>query len=378
MRKSLLKFYGCALLCLAFQTQGVSQRACTETLNQAQDEFEEGHLYVIPSMLKDCLDKGLTDEERIQAYWLLTQTYLVIDDPISAENSYLELLKLDPEYVIDEENDPIEIVYLSKKFTTTPIFEFTIFKAGVNFSKPSIIHEYGIYGSNSTKEHYSWGTRYQMGPAAAFNINADFSLNLELLFSLKQYSSITSLFPDDSSKYVDVLEYNEKQTWVDIPLYVRYQKTYGKWTPYVYGGASFNFLLSAKASTIFDNNELSGTNSSDINDKKISDQRQMFNTSWLAGIGTRYRVGYRYFSLEARYNGGLTNVLNTGNQYLNTDRVYNSELLFKNPRVDSDFRMNSISIMAGYVWPLYKPRRIEDKLPVFKKLLEKIIRNEQE
>ncbi|MDH5366084.1 MAG: PorT family protein, partial [Cyclobacteriaceae bacterium] len=268
MSKLFFKFYGCTILCLALQVQSMGQGACTETLDQAQDEFEEGHLYIIPSILKDCLAKGFTKQERIQAYWLLTRTYLVIDDPISAENSYLELLKLDPEYNIDEENDPIEIVYLSKKYKTTPIFEFTFFKAGVNYSKPLIIQEYSL---PNTQENYSSGWRYQMGPAAAFNINDDFSLNMEVLFSLKSYSSFSLLFPDDSLKNVDELHFNEKQAWIDIPLYVRYEKTYGKWSPYVYGGYSFNFLLSAKATATFVNIEPSGKKSTEVNDKSIYD-----------------------------------------------------------------------------------------------------------
>lgn len=376
MSKLLPKLYGCVILCFAFQLQSIGQGACTETLGQAQDEFEEGHLYTIPSILKDCLDKGFTRQERIQAYWLLTRTYLVIDDPISAENSYMELLKLDPEYKIDEENDPIEIVYLSKKYKTTPIFDFTLFKAGVNYSKPVIIHSYSLSGLNA-QENYSSGWRYQMGPAAAFNINDNFSLNLEAFFSLKSYSSITPLFPDDSLKYVDELTYNEKQTWIDIPLYVRYQRTYGKWSPYIYGGYSFNFLLVAKATATLVNVEPNGKNSTEVNNKNIYDQRQKFNTSWLAGVGTRYRIGYKYISLEARYTVGLTNFLKDSNQYpsyrddeINAN-VYNTEFQYDISRVDSDSRMNSISIMIGYVWPLYKPRKIEKKYQLLKNLFVK-------
>jgi len=210
-----------------------------------------------------------------------------------------------------------------------------------------------------------------MGPAAAFNINDDFSLNLEILFSLKSYSSIISLFSGDT------LRYNEKQAWIDIPLYVRYEKTYGKWSPYIYGGYSFNFLLSAKATATFVNIEPSGKKSTEVNDKSIYDQRQKFNTSWLAGVGTRYRIGYKYISLEVRYMAGLTNQLNSSNQYpfqVNDEinaNVYSTDLQYSVPRVDSYFRMNSISIMIGYVHPLYKPRKIENKPQLLKALFTK-------
>ena len=306
MNKILLRFYSCVFISLAFIVRVNGQGACTQTLSQAQDQFEEGHLYEIPAILKECLDGGFSKQERIQAYWLLTRTYLIIDDPISAENSYIELLRESPEYEIDEENDPIEIVYLSKKFTTTPIFEFTLLKAGVNFSIPSIITEYGAYNTTNNSEAYSWGTRFQLGPAIDYNINDNFSLSLELLFSLKSFSSEITYFNRDK------LEYSENQTWVDIPLYVRYERKFGNWVPYVYGGYSINLLLNSSANSIFTNAEQSGvdasivTRTSEVNNVTISDQRKIFNTSWLTGIGTRYRIGYRYISLEARYNGGMT------------------------------------------------------------------------
>lgn len=377
MSKILLKFYSCVFIILSLVVEVQGQGACTQTLNQAQDQFEEGHLYEIPAMLKECLDKGFSNQEKIQAYWLLTRTYLIIDDPISAENSYIELLKLDPEYQIDEENDPIEIVYLSKKFKTTPIFEFTILKAGINSSKPSIIHQYGAYSANSNSESYASGYRFQMGPAVDYNINDNFSLSLEILFALKSYKSDITYFTRD------VLKYTENQIWIDFPLYVRYERQYGKWSPYVYVGYSANLLLSATATSSFENDEISGSRTSDINNLKIKDQRNFFNTSWLAGFGTRYRIGYRYLSLEARFNGGLSNLLNKTNQFPAVSdpqisgNVYNSDLIFQNPRVDSDFRLNSVSVMLGYVWPIYKPRIITDKQNFLQKLFIKKKGNEQ-
>ena len=83
---------------LFFTNISYSQTLCSQALSAAQISFDNGHLYGIPSGLKDCLDNGFTKQERIQAYKLLTITYLFIDDPISAENSYLSLLRLDPEH----------------------------------------------------------------------------------------------------------------------------------------------------------------------------------------------------------------------------------------------------------------------------------------
>ena len=111
---------------------------------------------------------------------MLTITYLFIDDPISAENSYLNLLRLDPEHKLDPSIDPIEIIYLSRKFTATPIFELTLGKAGINFSNTSIIHNNGVDNTPFTLEEYTPNAGFQLGAGANLNITAQLSLNSEI------------------------------------------------------------------------------------------------------------------------------------------------------------------------------------------------------
>jgi len=111
------------LLIILFSSQGFAQgNNCEETLNTAAEEFAAGRFYGIPAMLKPCLDKGFSREQRQRAYLLLTQTYLLLEDPVAAEASYLEVLKANPEFVADPARDPIDLVYLSKKFTAAPVF----------------------------------------------------------------------------------------------------------------------------------------------------------------------------------------------------------------------------------------------------------------
>src|SRR5260370_16572863 len=112
---------------------------CEQTLNRASVEFEAGRFFDLPAILKPCLDNGFSKEQKIRAYLLLTQAYLVLDNPTAAENSYLQLLKADPEYIANPVRDPIDVYYLSKKFTSTPIFT-PHFRAAVNTSLPITIH----------------------------------------------------------------------------------------------------------------------------------------------------------------------------------------------------------------------------------------------
>src|SRR5258708_30166033 len=106
---------------------------CEQTLNQATAEFEAGRFYNLPSILKPCIDNGFSKEQKVRSYLLLTQSYLILNDPIAAENSYLQLLTADPEYVANPARDPVDVYYLSRKFTTTPLFASS-FRVGVNTS----------------------------------------------------------------------------------------------------------------------------------------------------------------------------------------------------------------------------------------------------
>ena len=75
-----------------------AQNECELTLTRATEEFNAGHLYGIPAMLNDCLNRNQKGEWRQRAYLLLAETYLLLEDPIGAENSYLEVLRANPEY----------------------------------------------------------------------------------------------------------------------------------------------------------------------------------------------------------------------------------------------------------------------------------------
>src|SRR5690349_8468608 len=94
---------------------------CELTLSRAVDEYNAGHFYAIPAVLEPCLNQ-FTTEQRQRAYLLLTQTYLLMDDPIGAKQSYLSVLKANPEFIPDTAVHTIDVIYLSKKFTATSIF----------------------------------------------------------------------------------------------------------------------------------------------------------------------------------------------------------------------------------------------------------------
>ena len=339
------------IFALTAESALVFGQTCGETLNKARDSFNSGHLYEIPALLKPCLDNGFNKDQKIEAYWLLTRTYLFIDDPISAEDSYLKLLKQDPEYQIDPERDPVDMVYLSKKFKTTPIFVLYT-KLGTNLSTVSLIHNYGVDNTSATNESYQSKLGFHFGGGGELNASDKLSLGLELNFFRRSYSYSNMLFISDKQTF------QENRTGIDLPLFIKYRWDFVKIRPYVYAGIGFTYLLSSKATV-----KLTDRVGSDINDLSeipvtgppvdLKSVRRAFTRFAHIGAGVNYRIGYNYLVLDVRYMAGLSNMTDEEGQYSNPT------LLYKYGYVDDDKRLNNFSLSVGFVKPLYKPRKIE-------------------
>jgi len=328
----------------------IAQNAdCESTLNFAASEFEAGRFYGLPEILKSCLKSGFSTEQKIRAYLLLTQAYLILDDPAAAENSYLELLKADPEYVANPVRDPIDVYYLSKKFTSTAIFN-PYFRIGANTSLQRTIYS---LGTNSTMDSVSKDKTYkigfQIGGGIDWNIDDRWSISLGVNYSKK---IIKSSFKDNNSGYQ--ANFTEKQDWLDIPLYLKYSfKDSGRIRPFAYAGIAANLLIGAKLSPdgkdehapTFGASQLSQSPDKDI---KQLGMRNFFNSSFVLGGGTKYKVGKNFFYVDLRYMVGLTNVAkNSGFNPLLVQFQYQSDY----------FRLDNLSISFGYVKPLYDPRK---------------------
>lgn len=346
-------------LWLGFSTHFlVAQTDCEQTLNLASAEFDAGRFYGLPKILKDCLEKGFSKEQKIRAYLLLTQAYLVLDDPISAENSYLLLLKADPEFVANPFRDPIDVYYLSKKFTATPIFT-PYFKAGVNVSQPRTIYSLNTSSATdqlSDKKFYKIG--FQIGGGVDWNLSNKWSVSLGLNFANK---SLKTILTDNHSGYIGT--FTEKQNWLDLPLFVKYSFDSGRVRPFFYGGAAINFLLGSKlAPDGVDENapNLGSQQHSQAPDIDITSTRNRLCRSLVLGGGAKYKVGPNFFFIDVQYMVGLNNITKNGE--------FNSNLLKFQYQSDF-FRLDNLSLSIGYVKPLYDPRK---KKKVVAGLLQKL------
>ena len=329
---------------------------CEQTLARATDEFNAGHFYGLPSILKSCLEGSFTNEQKVRAYLLLTQAYLIIDDPIAAEDSYLKLLRADPEYIATPEKDPIDVVYLSQKFTTTPIFTPHL-RIGANTSFVRSIYDINQESDNTivdTKRVRALGL--QLGGGIDWNINDNISLCADVLFSSKSFKTNKSgIAIDDSQSAL------EKQRWFDIPVYLKYGDSQGKVRPYGYVGYATNLLLKSTVSLSYTNLDSKNENSviTDPADEKITYKRNRLNHSLVFGGGVRYKVGKDFVFADVRYMAGLSNLTNEETNYYADGSFDLAKDATQTRWVGDYFRLDNLAISVGFVKPLYDPRKIK-------------------
>ncbi|MDH4295191.1 MAG: PorT family protein [Cyclobacteriaceae bacterium] len=350
------KIIAILLLVVCLGKQSLAQDECELVLIQATEEFNAGHLYGISAMLKDCLDKNQKREWRQRAYLLLAETYLLLEDPLGAEQSYLSVLRANPEFLTDPKLDPIDLVYLSGKFTSSPIFSLHGY-AGPSISPVRIIHDVRIGGESYTRERYAIRVGWQVGVGMDFHYNDFISASAGVAVSRTGFKhSTTDLFGLDK----DIVEFIDRQTWANLPVSVKYSQSIGKFRRYGYVGISFNYLLGDNANVDLKNREAKTSDNAEppefpksISNVDILKSRERLNAAFFLGGGVKYKNKLDYFYLDLRYSFGMKNVVNANSRFNSTTEG------LPYPYVDDDFRMDNLALSIGYIHPLYKPRKLK-------------------
>ncbi len=344
-----MRFYksilgGFLLICAIHASVVAQTTSCEAQLSAATAEFEAGRFYGIPSMLKPCIDNGFTREQRQRAFLLLTQAYLLLDDPIGADNSFLEVLRANPEFLADTARDQIDVVYLSKRFTADPIFSLSG-RVGGNFSPVSVIQEINPSG-DLAKNDYKLRIGFQVAVGADWHISQRLALAGEVGYAFTSYKKNQIKWQGDLEEFID------KQNWICLPVSAKYTLlTRGKIRPYVFGGYSLNLLFSDKAQVRTLKNDGEVTLDESLPEESYSAYRRKVNTSFFIGAGSKYKIGLDFLFAEMRYNFGLTNIVVPTSTYNGPAQ--------QSGHVDDYFRLNNFSISIGYVRPLYKPRMVK-------------------
>ena len=320
---------------------------CTQKLNKAKKVYDAGKITEVESYLKDCIQDGFTKEEKMQALRLLILSYLFQDEHEKAEQNLLLLFKEDPEYVLNRAVDPAEFYELYNSYRTLPVFNIGI-TGGLNTTNISEKQHYSLGSSSSDKSSYKSRFGFQGGVVADILLYKNFQINTGAMLILNNFTYENTFLYNGATTVTS----KENQMWTSVPLALKYNIGKGKTKFYALAGGMFGLLIS-------DNSKLSRENSDNANAAKEGTEafrtiRNPYNISAIVGLGVRYKVGYGYIFLDARYSIGLKNEANVKNRF----STKNGDNLYYYGYVSSDFNANNLLISVGYMKSIYKPKKV--------------------
>lgn len=367
----------CQLLIVAvglfFGLDAQSQDVCTRNLEDARESFDQGRFIEVDSLLRKCIDRGFTKQERIDALELLALSKLYLDDIDMADSVYLELLTVDPEHTVNPLIDPPDLIFLHQSFRTEPLFTYSV-SAGLTYSSPAVIHSDFIYPATLVKYNDQPSLvmdpvkdyRGSVGYIFGFNMDAVVYRNIYVGFGLSysrtafkykaQYlRDIYASFDVEDLYYEST--YKQNMDWISVPIYIKYQFEKIKFKPYVLGGASYNGLIRSRQNDLI-REKIAGTPETKLERGSANDigSKNRNNFSLNVGLGLMYKTnGIDYIVVEFRYSRFLKNVSSMDTRYGDIDNQTN--MILYGIALD-DYSLSSFDLTFKFLRPFYKPKKI--------------------
>lgn len=394
----------------AQKNRGTSKDNCN--LDEAKRWYEEGNLDQVES-IETCAKnpKSMSNEKRLEAFELITESYLYRDKIGAADRSFQEMLRIDPLYEPDmtgESQESYDLIYLSKTYSRRPIFSM-YFGAGMNFTLVEQLQNYGVDNTSGVSDNEGYLRQNVFGITGAVGFELpllyNFDLTLDATFGYRTYAFGDTLYMSvgttnpttqntnnglgyygGSPVPYSVLTFKENQYWIDVPLMLRYNITKFKGIlPYVYVGAAANFLLHAEMRDVSrtttaepigitplnaPTKNINLTSNTTSTPGKLPSMRTMVNVSLVAGAGMKFRLGRNFLFADFRYTRMFLNAVDIDNRYSNPELLYNFA------HVDNDFRMDNLALTVGFIKSFYVPRKKHQYNPLvvgnrYNKWLEK-------
>jgi hypothetical protein len=193
---------------------------------------------------------------------------------------------------------------------------------------------------------------WSLGAGIDWNMSDRLALSVDALISNRSLQKTTSNIFDG-----DVSNQTASLTWIDVPVFLKYQDYEGTWRPFVYAGYGFHFNLSSKAQLTYVNIEGKkdvdnvGTSPTEGSDVDFTDRQNFFNRSLVLGGGLKYKIGKNYLFADLRMNIGLSNVT----KLPNVD--FEDGIISRYNFISDLYRVNSLQLLVGYIIPYYNPRK---------------------
>lgn len=343
---------------------------CANKLKQAKDLYEQGLLEKVYGTIAECLVKGeskkggFSKAQLLEAYKLLTITYLYDDEYDLADEYLLKLLKLEPEFEVNPAVDPIEFIQLFNSYRTLPIYSFG-FQAGGDWTFVQRTARFGVEPLGTLQSgapnfsSYSGGAGFTGGIKVSRYLSARSDVTLGAMYRTNTFTYTSSLTLGFASTVSE-----ETQNWLYLPVTFNYnfkKDRKDKLWPYLRVGIGAGIRLDAEASLVRSYEAQVSVGAIQGIEVDLSSQRRSLYLWGVAGMGIKYKIKRGYLFADLTYNQGLMNVVNTSNRYAN------SELIYKYYYVDDDFLTHGAVLTVGFMRSLYKPKKLSHNPKVKKK-----------
>lgn len=323
---------------------------CSQKLEEARRAYyNAGQLRQVKPILEGCLDQ-LSKEEQVEAYKLLTDSYLVLGETDQADEYLFELLRRNPTYK-PRESDLMEFKNLFETYRIVSRYSFGA-TAGVMRPDYRIIRHQSASGVTEEPEDYEELIGYQLGITGEIALIYNFFINTAVLFDHRGFEQRETILDLQSVKSV------ERENRLGIPLQLKYIYPTRRYKPFISGGFSYHYLLSAKGDLEHFSLEpdfsgvLIGIPFS-ADDYDLTDLRRRSTYNWLvsAGFQAPLRGGF-LLELKMTYERGFHNLIEEEKRF--SDDVLVEDFAF----IPDDFKVSgwvlTLSIMKNYTRPIKK------------------------
>jgi len=325
------------------------QEDCIFKLQEAEKLYTQGLIEEIPQLLEPCIKKGLSKEDKLQAFKLVILSYLFDDNQQEAEREILNYIKQYPEYEIIP-TDATEFVYLFESYNPVPVYSFGG-SFGSNTSLMSLLEPFDTENLDDyTGDYTPSGMGLQGGLFIDRYLHKNWRLSVELFYSQNKFKYNDLLYGFAQINYI------ETHTAIHLPLTVTYSfKTEKKWNPYLRAGFGTSLLLDAKSTMTRDYVETGSLQFAKIkgSDIDIKNNTESLHYWTILGGGVKYKIPHSYLFFDVRFNYGLNNSIKTENRFDENEQ----ELIFKYFFEHDDFKLNNLSFSLGWAYTFYKPQK---------------------
>ena len=366
-----------SLFFLGLQTAAAQELVnCTYLLEDAKEAYEAGMVELVPELLLECIQtNGLSGEAKKEAYKLVINSYLF--DYMSAEADSLmdgfvsefpdyraagsdpqEFVTLLDAHLLALGIDPTQIPADSTETARRGLFQkfrervitkgageygntlgFTV---GVPLTLPYTLERYSLGDPTGDESHFGLLPGLMGGVEANLILRRKLEASFGLIYDMSRFTYSATPVSSVSYRYVEA----QHQVLLPLSLFYKFNPENRKICYYLRGGFIPSYLIHATGK----GTRTSGgsQNELDIEATEITDSRVNLNLDALLGFGIRIPLNNAFIFTEMRLSSRLTRANQDGTRYPDNDLTW---LLY---HVDSDFKINKISVCGGVCWDLTK------------------------